>query len=64
MFFPDIVRKLKMKWMTANHFTSQFLTGHGGFKWKSTQFQVSTSKRSDPHEDESHRLVNPSMAEL
>lgn len=68
-----------MNWMVANHFTSQILTGHGGFKWKLTQFRLSTGSRCDwgaqemalhvlyeclVHNEERQKLADASMVEL
>lgn len=32
--FPEVRERLRCKWLPVNHFTSQFLTGHGNFRWR------------------------------
>ncbi|KAL7289512.1 hypothetical protein TKK_0011602 [Trichogramma kaykai] len=40
-FFPSVVERMNMSWIKPNHYTAQFLTGHGDFKEKLNSFQLS-----------------------
>ena len=51
-FFPSIIERMKMNWIKPNHYTSQFLTGHGDFKPKLTKLGIAEESKCTCEEEE------------
>ena len=53
-FFPNIAERLKMNWIKINHYTSQFLMGHGDFGAKLMELGIGEESKCTCGEEETN----------
>ena len=56
-FFPNINEGMKAKWINANYYTSQFLTGHGDFRAKLMELGICEDSKCTCGEEETNEHI-------